>query len=212
LLHGVTSGLNGDFLNTQFEYEIVFHGPYRFLSGGYSVFSHEDSENQGIYLWTVPMDGYYLPYYVGETGISFRYRLQEHIKGYLSGVYRVYDPSEFIKGRKNLVWGGMWLPGTKDNMPQFLDQYLDMVQKIYDLIGSIRIFLAPIQVETRIRKRIEGAIASCIFKYQEKNMKTPFMEKEDRNRLCRKNKSEVQIKIKICGSERFIGLDSIHYN
>ena len=175
-------------------------------------FPQEDSANQGIYLWTVPMDGDYLPYYVGETGISFRYRLQEHIKGYLSGVYRVYDPGEFIKGQKELVWGGMWLPGTEDNMPQFLDRYLNMVQNIYDLIGLFRIFLAPIQVETRTRKRIEGAIARCIFKYQEKNMKTPFMGKEDRNRLYRKNKSEVQLKIKICGSERFIGLDSILYN
>jgi hypothetical protein len=101
----------------------------------------------------------------------------------------------------------MWLPGTKDTMPEFLNEYCRLAPKIYEFIRTLQIFLVPIICETRIRKRIEGAIAKCLYDHQKENGKI-FIEEEDRNRLCRRTDNEKPIKLRILHGERIDGLAS----
>lgn len=139
-----------------------WYGPFKFYgTEDESIFTTKEAKQPGIYLWTVPFKRQYLTYYVGQTGKSFASRHIWHTRNYLHGLYRVYDPHQFGEGKKILVWGGMWKPGTRGarNMLEFLNRYPQLSSTIYKFIGQFRIFLAPIDVQKRIRQRIEGTIA-----------------------------------------------------
>jgi hypothetical protein len=142
------------------QYEVQLHGPYRWYGKkDECLFRASEATKSGIYLWTIPFNRKYLTYYVGETGRSFKARFTEHTRDYLYGLYRVYDPIPFAQGRKKLVWEGMWQPGTRDRVDEFLNRYLDLSPAVYSLLGKLRIFLAPLDAEKRIRQRIEGSLA-----------------------------------------------------
>jgi hypothetical protein len=188
-------------------FELVFNGPYSFNDEcGDTIFKENDILTaQGIYLWTVPIAGGYKPYYIGETGVSFLERLRTHAKEYLSGEYRIYESEAFVSGNKKLIWQGMWLPGTRDKMPEFIKAYTGLAPKIIDFISLFRLFLAPIICETRTRKLIEGGIARFLYDFQENDGKI-LIEKEDRNRFCRRKSSEASVTIRISDTRRIAGL------
>jgi len=143
--------------------EIQLYGPYRcFGNKDESVFHVPISTRKGVYFWTIPFENQYLTYYIGETGNSFVYRTMEHIQCYLRGFYRVYDPNEFAKGKKVLIWGGMWKPDRKglDVKLEFIDRYPALSRQIYEYLAQFRLFLAPIDRDRRTRQRIEAAIAT----------------------------------------------------
>ena len=90
-------------------FHVKWYGPYSFVeSADENVFTCLIGKKTGVYLFTIPFEGKYLVYYVGETGVSFANRSLQHVQSYLNGFYRVFDPEEFEKGRKVLLWGGMW--------------------------------------------------------------------------------------------------------
>jgi hypothetical protein len=97
-----------------------------------------------------------------KQGVSFAHRTLEHVKCYLRGLYRIYDPHQFAKGKKILIWGGMWKPNRKDpdTMYEYLTQYQRLFPLSYEFLNQFRIFLAPIDEDNqRIRQRVEAAIA-----------------------------------------------------
>jgi len=146
-------------------YQMQWYGPYRWYgTEDSSFFTQPIAKKSGIYLWAIPFNNRYLTYYIGETGRSFAERTIEHTRNYLHGLYRVYDPNQFAQGKKKLVWRGMWKPGTKGPhvMLDFLSRYPKLSSVIYEFLGQLRIFLAPIEVEKRIRERIEAAIANSL--------------------------------------------------
>ena len=102
---------------------VKWYGPYRFVEREEeNVFTSLMGEKKGIYLFTVPFEGKYLVYYVGETGASFAIRLLQHVQSYLDGFYRVFDPEEFARGRKVLLWGGMWKSNRRE--PKLICEFL----------------------------------------------------------------------------------------
>lgn len=142
--------------------ELCWYGPYGLYETDIdSVFITNLSDQKGIYLWTVPIEKKYLTYYVGETGRSFATRFVEHTKDVLNGFYHIYDPSQFSKGRKTLIWGGMWKPDRKSpsTMLEFLNRYIEMAPQLLEFLRQLRFFLAPTNAEKRIRQRAEAAIA-----------------------------------------------------
>jgi len=146
-------------------YELQWHGPYKWYGTTEDcIFTRPEAKQSGIYLWTTPFKKQYLTNYVGETGKSFASRHIWHTRNYLHGLYRVYDPHQFSKGTKTLVWGGMWKPARRDahHMQEFLNRYPELSSVIYEFLGMFRIFLAPLDVKRRIRKRIEAAIANLL--------------------------------------------------
>lgn len=147
--------------------ELQWFGPFTWLGEDKDcLFNRPEAIKPGIYLWTVPFKKKYLVYYVGETGVSFSRRFTEHTRDYLSGYYRVYNPQQFSEGKKQLVWEGMWKPGTRNRMGEFLKRYLELSKIIYEFLGKLRIFLSPLEVEKNIRQRIEGTIADSLYKQQ----------------------------------------------
>jgi hypothetical protein len=82
----------------------------------------------------------------------------------LNGFYRVFDPEAFGKGKKILIWGGMWKTDRRDPklMCDFLDRQTDLAPKILLFLKQFRIFLAPIGEDKRIIERVEAEIARSL--------------------------------------------------
>ena len=138
---------------------IEWFGSYRWFGDRDLVFKSEHAHKPGIYLFTVPYKDSQLVYYVGETGKSLAERIIVHTKEYLSGTYRFYDPEKFSKGQKELVWAGTWMKGTKDKLPEFLENYDKYLPLLMEFLSVMCLMLAPLDTDYRTRRWIEGAIA-----------------------------------------------------
>lgn len=126
---------------------------------GSFIFESPLARAAGVYLWTVATPEGDLVYYVGETGRSFAQRFFEHLQGYLSGLFGFYEPEDFARGQKKLIWEGMWRRGEEHKAADFLRRYEELAPKIRHFIDVLRFWLLPIDCDRRLRERIEGAIA-----------------------------------------------------
>jgi hypothetical protein len=150
-------------------------------------------EKKGVYLFTIPFEGRYLVYYVGETGASFANRLLQHAQSYLNGFYRIFDPEEFVNGRKVLLWGGMWKTDRREPklICDFIDRQAELSPKILKFIAQFRLFLAPIDEEERTIERIESGIARRIS--QQEGLIGAFQDKDVRYRPTRPNEQPFRV-------------------
>lgn len=135
--------------------DLAVHGPFRLVGSDDLLFSSPE----GIYFWGVPWDDGLLIYYVGQTGRPFVERMREHVEGYLIGLYRLHEPVSFAKGERNLVWEGMWEPGTQNRVGEFLERYDALSGIISETLRPLRVMLIPIDGDARMRERVEAAIA-----------------------------------------------------
>jgi hypothetical protein len=142
--------------------ELSFTGPYSWLPSELpSVLDAECAGRAGIYLWTVNTDSSgELIYYVGETGRNFRSRFVEHFKEQLAGWYRLYDPTLMRAGKKRLLWRGMYGRDKEESPTLFVAQLPSLAPALQSYVRLIRFHLAPVDVEARLRKRIEAALAA----------------------------------------------------
>jgi hypothetical protein len=166
-------------------------GPYSFIeSEGENVFTCSLAEKKGVYLFTIPFEGKYLVYYVGETGASFANRLLQHVQSYLNGFYRIFDPEEFAKGKKVLLWGGMWKTDRREPklICDFINEQAELAPKIIKFIGQFRIFLAPIDENKRIIERIESEIARSLI--QQSGFIGDFQDNDIRYRPTKPNEQK----------------------
>ena len=141
--------------------ELNVKGPFG-LTGKHDriLFQEPESSQSGIYFWTVPyVEGGYLVHYIGETGKSFGERQKEHMIHTMGGNYRIWGSNELGRGNSVIIWHGLWLKGTRDKMSDFLDQLPAIAPEIQKYLRSQVIFTAKVNAESRIRQRIEGAIA-----------------------------------------------------
>ncbi len=173
---------------------VKWYGPYSFVGRETeNVFTCSMGERKGVYLFTIPFEGKYLVYYVGETGASFVNRLLQHVQSYLNGFYRVFEPEEFVKGRKVLLWGGMWKTDRRE--PQLICDFIDrqavLGPKILMFLKQFRIFLAPIDEEKRIIERVEAEIARSIT--QQEGLSGAFQDKDIRYRPTRPNEQQFRV-------------------
>lgn len=183
------------------ELVVEIKGPYSFLKNSDypSFFNTSLIERKGIYLWTVPYTDSELVYYVGETGRSFRIRMLEHMKGYLSGEYGINDPEELRNGKRLRIWNGLW---RGENITDFLERHNELSQKIMELFNLFRIYLIPLNCESRLRKRIEGTIAEILYSYD--GVIGEFQEPD-----CRYQKPKINrgsIRIQLCHKSKILGL------
>jgi len=136
---------------------VHFQGPFSFSN----VLSDCPLKDEtGVYLWAVKQTtGLYRIHYLGETGESFYGRTKEHVFQTLSGNYRVFDPDQMCKGIQQVIWGGLWQRTRRDKLSEFLSSYETVAPLIKRYLFSQVIFVAPLQCELRLRRRIEGALA-----------------------------------------------------
>lgn len=155
--------LNGQMQEGQL-IELHFSGPYAWVSSP-SVRVLRDSEaarGPGIYLWTVPTAEGELVYYVGETGRSITKRMDEHLSQQLSGGYRVYDPDAFVRGVKDLLWRGVYGPGSESSVQGFVDRLPELAPALVRFVRLIRFHIAPTDCDKRTRQRIEAGLSAYL--------------------------------------------------
>ena len=120
-------------------------------------------DEHGVYLWCVPTTNLgYVVDYVGETGDSFYKRTKEHVIRTLGGDYEVCDPAALLKAEYSIVWRGLWRKGTRDKLPEYLKHLEVLAPRIREFLELHQLFVAPMDVDDRMRKRIEGAIAAAV--------------------------------------------------
>ena len=136
-----------------------FAGPFTFSSGPQSLFHSEFANAEGIYLWTVQQaqDSSHLICYVGET-TNFGKRHREHLIHILSMNYGVFDLDAAMHGQHVVLWGGLWRAKNIDGPDQLLSKFGDLVDRVRRNINITTIFFAPTQLESRLRKHVEGCI------------------------------------------------------
>ncbi len=182
--------------------EISFQGPRCWADSPEcsSIFSDPIGQQSGIYLWTVESDRGHVVFYVGRTSRSFSTRMREHLKEYLSGMYNIYDISQFRDRRTVLLWEGMWRPGEEVRFPDFLSQHQELWPHLWGMITSIRLHLGAVgESDKRVLDRIEAAVAlnlreqpGAIGGFQDPNIQyRPRRPDEDAMRAS--FRSEVQI-------------------
>jgi hypothetical protein len=144
---------------------LSFTGPYSWLPGRLpSVFEAPAASSPGIYLWTVETTPHgELVYYVGETGRDFRSRFVEHLKEQVSGYYRLYDPAAMLQGDKRLLWRGLYGRGAEPTLAPFIENLERLAPPLRTFIGFVRFYLGPLEVDSRLRRRIEAAIADHLY-------------------------------------------------
>lgn len=143
---------------------VSFEGPFSWpgLPGAPSIFESTSGRSAGIYLWTVPQDGYELIYYVGETGRSFATRMQEHYKEHAAGFYHLNDVAALMDGRREMVWPGLWHAGERPTPSSCVRHLLELSPLIAALNQTYRFYVAPVECPRRVRRRIEAAIANVL--------------------------------------------------
>jgi len=143
--------------------QLHFHGPYPLCSETADLLHGcPHAKSAGIYLWVVPSESIgFVVDYVGETSTSFYSRTKEHLIQTLGGNYLILEAQDLLQRLSTVLWRGLWRRGTRDQMPQFLAQYESLAPKIKEYVLLHRVFVAPIQCEQKLRRRIEGAFASA---------------------------------------------------
>jgi hypothetical protein len=122
----------------------------------------------------------------------------------MGGNYRICDAEWLLKGERKILWNGMWRKGTRNLMSVFVERYVELAPKIKAYLEVLDIFVAPIQVDKRIRRRIEGAIA---FSLRRELAPIGSFITEDVRYSGRKD-GEAPIQVMIRSSERLLGLES----
>jgi hypothetical protein len=143
---------------------VEFEGPFSWLGGNSvpSILETETGKKKGVYLWTVQLGEGELVYYVGQTGRSFAQRMLEHFREHMSGGYHLYEPHEFSRGRKVLLWPGRYGPDREPSLSLLIQRFPTLASAIVDLAKLYRFFVAPLECEKRLRERIEAGIAQYL--------------------------------------------------
>lgn len=100
---------------------------------------------------------------MGQTGRTFRKRLREHVLTLLSGQERVYEPNDYVKGQKNVLWDGLWRRGRTYEIDALIDSHVAQAQARVERLRLTHIFLAPLEATVDVREAIESQIASHIY-------------------------------------------------
>lgn len=135
-----------------------FQGPFKF-TGEKSLFCCPLAKKAGIYIWTLrdELHDVNYVYYVGET-TCFAKRQREHFKGIMGLDYRILDVEAAKQGIEKIVWDGMWRDKSDKATDNLLNIYKDVSHKAVEFIQYKDIYFAPTNVETQLRKHIEGSI------------------------------------------------------
>jgi hypothetical protein len=147
---------------------LAFAGPFGWLRDRDvpCIFDAEVAQQPGIYLWTVRAPDGDLVYYVGETGRSFAVRMNEHLRDQLAGAYRIFEPSGFAQGRKEIVWRGLVGRDRERSLSDFASRLSELAPVLTSFLPLVRFFVAPIEYETTMRRRIESELADHFYRQE----------------------------------------------
>ena len=147
------------------EITLEWSGPYYFSSrSGPSIIQAAAAQGPGIYCWLAVTDRGNLPHYVGETGKSVAGRHVEHFRAYASGVYSVYDSAPFAAGDISVLFQGpLWRKDGWRGHQAFIDNFEAYARHLSLILGAIQVFVAPLDAEQRVRRRVEASLTRSIY-------------------------------------------------
>lgn len=149
--------------------ELVWQGPFSWPGACYDAHTPDlgDSEfvdSCGVYLWTVNYGTGFLIYAAGITNRPFRVRFREHTRAYRSGVYTIFDAPSLIQGQREVLWPGFWFGHRSVNAERDYAECESEIRVATEkLLGTYRVFVAPIQASSRVLRRIEAAIMNALY-------------------------------------------------
>jgi hypothetical protein len=143
----------------QTDIKLDFKGPFTFNRSGNYLFESQFAKSPGIYLWTIKQrnNKSHLIHYVGET-VSFAKRQKEHLIHILGMNYGIFDPEKAQDGICEIVWPGLWRKRSSKGPCQLLDSYQSNHNTVIEYITILNVFFAEIDIETHLRRHIEGCI------------------------------------------------------
>jgi hypothetical protein len=150
--------------------DVTWRGPFTWpgkvgINGLKDLENCEYSSLCGVYLWTVKYRSGYLIYAAGYTKRPFLTRFREHTRAHRDGFFTVFDMEAMQTGRRKEIWHGFFTkkrPLERDKM--FLRRRSEIEEAVQNQLSKFRVFLAPLNRETRILKRFEGSIMTSLYK------------------------------------------------
>lgn len=153
------------------EVSVGFEGPFSLLEDDdrACLFNGDIASRTGVYLWTIRVAEEEWPWYVGQTRRSFGQRTAEHIAGYLSGQYPVFDPAALARGENRLAEGvsnGPW----PETLPQFVSALPALVPRLTGMLGLVSIFVALLEADGHTHNRVEGVLGRFFKSHEDKRI------------------------------------------
>ena len=145
-------------------YHLDWQGPFTYARSDSNSFLGSSAANKpGVYLWTFEYRDGYLIYIPGYTMTSFTSRLSAYRNLFRAGKYTILDGLSAQRGTRNEIWHGLnWdkRPGRKE---EFLSNRVYYEGAADKMMGTMRIFLAPLPPEGRVPARAEAAIINILY-------------------------------------------------
>ena len=140
-------------------YTLKFTGPYKFIDGEQNLAKSDDAKNEGIYIWVIKNQetNQNFVHYIGET-VSFAKRQKEHLIQILGLNYRIIDADYAKRGVEKIIWNGAWRDKSADAISNLTKNYASIAQQVPSYLDIIDIYFAPTQLETQVRRHIEGCL------------------------------------------------------
>jgi hypothetical protein len=181
---------------------VHFDGPHPAYSETKDVLADcKHRKTGGVYFWAIKVGDSFRLTHIGQTGTSFYQRMKEHIINTLGGNYRISDSDLLGRGEVKPLWNGLWREGTRQQLPEFLRDSSRLFEAAKRNLKLEKIFVAPIDIEDRMRRRIEGAIAKQIRK--DKTAASLF---PDDIRVLGRLTTEAPIPVRIVTPVKILGL------
>ena len=142
---------------------LEFYGPFHWKRSTSlpCLFEAPEGKQGGIYLWTVQVGPEERVHYIGQSRRSFRQRLKEHLDCYLTGEYKIVEPTLLAQGRLTSAWDGA---AAFDDAGRRLEEWLDsweiVLPELKLLLETFKFHLAPFDGDKRLQERVEGAIGA----------------------------------------------------
>jgi len=155
----------------------------------------------GIYFWAIRVGDSFRITHIGQTGTSFYQRMKEHIINTLGGNYRISESEALARGESKILWDGLWREGRRECLPEFLSGSTRLFEEAKRNLKLEKIFVAALDVEDRMRRRIEGGIAKEIRKDKVASSLLP-----PDIRVLGRLTTETAIPIRIVTSVKILGL------
>ena len=143
------------------ELDLHFSGPFTLTEqpGHRCLFADELAAKGGIYIWTLPIEGKEVPWYIGQTTVSFSQRTGEHMRDHLAGIYETFDADALELGQIEVLWPpSQATERWPTNLPQFLEQFEVLGLHITRMFDLLRIHVAPIDGGQPLFDRLEGGL------------------------------------------------------
>lgn len=140
---------------------LKFSAPLKFSKKGNYLFDSKFECDEGIYIWTIKdeLNNINYVHYIGET-TNYKKRLREHFIGIMSLNYMINNPERARVGEWEVIWNGMWRDRTANAANKLLENYENVSKYLLDYVDIINVYFAPLKVDKKLRKHIEGEIAN----------------------------------------------------